>query len=217
MESTAHISAVIVPTVLACGGDARAYLAGAGAMARIGAALGWSHYAAGWHATCTSGAPGAGVAAAVAMGLDVEQTVHAIVLSVPAAGGVQRAFGSDGKPGEALSVRWIGDAAGDFSSQVTLPTDGQPEAGLLAQDAAGLAPSPNMVRVIDLPNALEAEPNDEVAKATASGAAPLALNGIIEKEADIDFFKFTAKKGQQLEVRVYARKPLRSAISLMIW
>ena len=56
MESTSHVSAVCVPAVLATGGDARAYLAGAGVMARLGTALGWPHYAAGWHATCTAGA-----------------------------------------------------------------------------------------------------------------------------------------------------------------
>lgn len=98
MESTTHISVVIVPTVLALGGDARAYLAGAGVMARIGNALGWSHYLAGWHATCTAGAPAAAVAASISLGLTPEQTAHAIALSIPAAGGVQRAFGTTGKP-----------------------------------------------------------------------------------------------------------------------
>jgi hypothetical protein len=121
-----------------------------------------------------------------------------------------------GKPGEKLKVRWIGDARGEFSSEVTLPTDGEPTAGLVAQDSTGLAPSPNIVRVIDLANALEAEPNDEFAQAASAGAAPLALNGIIEKEGDIDFFKFTAKKGQQLDVRVYARKPLRSPLDAVL-
>ena len=43
MESTSHVSAVCVPAVLASGGDARAYLAGAGVMARLGTALGWPH------------------------------------------------------------------------------------------------------------------------------------------------------------------------------
>lgn len=97
MPSTAHISAVCVPAALAAGGDARAYLAGAGVMARIGAALGWPHYEAGWHATCTAGAPAAAVAAAVALGLDAEGIATAIALAVPAAGGVQRAFGSAAK------------------------------------------------------------------------------------------------------------------------
>lgn len=107
LPSTAHISAVITPVVLACGGDARAYLAGAGVMARIGIALGWKHYTAGWHATCTSGALGAAAAAAVSFGLDEAQTAHAIALAVPAAGGVQRAFGTDAK---SLQVGFAADA-----------------------------------------------------------------------------------------------------------
>ncbi|MGX7678310.1 MmgE/PrpD family protein [Jatrophihabitans sp. DSM 45814] len=97
VPSTTHISAVCVPATLAVNGDARAYLAGAGVMARLGTVLGWSHYTRGWHATCTIGAPGAAVAAAVALGLSAEQIAHAIALSVPAAGGVQRAFGTQAK------------------------------------------------------------------------------------------------------------------------
>src|SRR5579884_3848104 len=97
LPSTTHISAVCVPATLAAGGDARAYLAGAGVMARLGTALGWGHYQAGWHATCTAGAPAAAVAASVARGLDAERTAIAIALAVPAAGGVQRAFGTTAK------------------------------------------------------------------------------------------------------------------------
>lgn len=107
MESTAHISVVCVPATLAAGGDARAYLAGAGVMARIGMALGWSHYASGWHATCTAGAPAAAACAAVALGLSREQIATAMALAVPAAGGVQRAFGSSGK---SLQVGFAADA-----------------------------------------------------------------------------------------------------------
>jgi 2-methylcitrate dehydratase PrpD len=97
LPSTAHISAVCVPVALACGGDARAYLAGAGVMARLGTALGWRHYEAGWHTTCTAGAYGAAVTAAVARGLDAERVAVAMALVVPAAGGVQRAFGTAAK------------------------------------------------------------------------------------------------------------------------
>ena len=97
LPSTTHISAVCVPVALTCGGDARAYLAGAGVMARVGTALGWRHYQAGWHATCTAGAFGAAVTAAVARGLDPPEVAVAIALAVPAAGGVQRAFGTAAK------------------------------------------------------------------------------------------------------------------------
>ena len=125
MPSTTHISAVCVPTALATAGaetasaanadaanadlrcGARAYLAAAGVMARLGTALGWPHYSAGWHATCTAGAPAAAAGAAVAMGLKPDQIATAIALAVPAAGGVQRAFGTDAK---SLQVGFAVDA-----------------------------------------------------------------------------------------------------------
>ena len=97
LPSTTHISAVCVPAAAATGGDARAYLAGAGVMARLGTALGWNHYSRGWHATSTTAPMAAATVAATAMGLDVERTATAIALAVSSAGGVQRAFGSDGK------------------------------------------------------------------------------------------------------------------------
>jgi 2-methylcitrate dehydratase PrpD len=97
LQSTSHISVVCVSATLATGGDARAYLAGAGVMARLGVALGWDHYTRGWHATCTAGAPAAAVAAAMSLGLPAEQTARAMALAVPAAGGVQRAFGTASK------------------------------------------------------------------------------------------------------------------------
>jgi 2-methylcitrate dehydratase PrpD len=107
LPSTAHLSAICVPAALACGGDASAYLSGAGVMARLGTALGWPHYAAGWHTTCTAGAPAAAVTAAKAMGLEREPTAVAIALAIPAAGGVQRAFGSTAK---SLQVGFAADA-----------------------------------------------------------------------------------------------------------
>jgi 2-methylcitrate dehydratase PrpD len=107
MESTAHVSVVCVAATLATGGDARAYLAGAGVMARLGMALGWAHYASGWHATCTAGAPAAAVAAATALGLPAERIATALALAIPGACGVQRAFGSAAKP---LQVGFAADA-----------------------------------------------------------------------------------------------------------
>ncbi|MFE1317306.1 MmgE/PrpD family protein [Kitasatospora phosalacinea] len=107
LPSTTHISTVCVPAVLAAGGDARAYLAGAGVMARLGTALGWAHYTSGWHATCTAGAPAAAVAAGLSLGLDADGLARAIALALPAAGGVQRAFGTDAK---ALQVGFAAEA-----------------------------------------------------------------------------------------------------------
>jgi len=97
MQTTTHISTVCVPVALAGGGDSRAYLAGAGVMARLGLWLGWKHYALGWHATTTTGAIAAAATAAYARGFDAEQMARAMALATPAAGGVQRSFGTDAK------------------------------------------------------------------------------------------------------------------------
>jgi 2-methylcitrate dehydratase PrpD len=97
IPSTSHISVVCVPATLVAGSSARAYLAGAGVMARVGRILGWPHYSAGWHATGTAGALGAAVCAGVGYGLDQAGLSRAIALAVPGAGGVQRAFGTMGK------------------------------------------------------------------------------------------------------------------------
>ncbi|TWE28813.1 MmgE/PrpD family protein [Prauserella muralis] len=98
LPSTSHISVVCVAATLAAGGGVREYLGGAGVMARLGTALGWEHYRRGWHTTCTAGAPAAAVSAGLALGLDEEGLARALALAVPAAGGVQRAFGTDTKP-----------------------------------------------------------------------------------------------------------------------
>ena len=107
VPTTTHISAVCVAAALASGGGAEAYLAGAGVMARLGAMLGWSHYEAGWHATCTAGAPAAAVVAGLALGLDSTHLCTAMALAVPAAGGVNRAFGTAAK---SLQVGFVVDA-----------------------------------------------------------------------------------------------------------
>ena len=125
MTSTIHISVLAAPAALSAGGDARAYLAGAGVVARLGNALGWPHYAAGWHATCTAGAPGAAVAAAVALGLDAEATARALALAVPAAGGVQQAFGTHAKP---LQIGFAVDAGVRAARLATAGASADPRA-----------------------------------------------------------------------------------------
>src|SRR4029453_6543341 len=67
-------------------------------------------------------------------------------------------------------------------------------------------------------NVLENEPNDE--RDFASGAyidLPLALNGILSKPGDADWFKFTAKKGQPIKIAVSAgrlRPPVDSVLNV---
>ncbi|MGE3780607.1 MAG: PPC domain-containing protein, partial [Pirellulaceae bacterium] len=110
-----------------------------------------------------------------------------------------------GRPGETVEFTYLGDPTGPFSEKVTLPSQvASPEFELFAQDAKGMAPSPNLVRVVDLPNFIEAEPNDAAAQATAA-SGPGALNGVIQQPGDVDLYKISAKKGEQYDVRVHAR------------
>src|SRR3954462_7912574 len=141
MESTSHVSAVCVPAALATGGNARAYLAGAGVMARLGTALGWPHYAAGWDATCTAGAPPAPAGAAAVPRLGPQEVATAMALAVPAAGGVQRAFGT---PGKALQVGGAAPAGGRAARLAAAGASADPRAvdqwlALVGGDAARLA------------------------------------------------------------------------------
>jgi len=107
LPSTSHVSVVCVYAALAAGGGAKEFLAAAGVMARLGTALGWNHYSRGWHTTCTAGAVAAAVAAGLSLGLDTETLAAAMALSIPGAGGVQRAFGTSAK---ALQVGFATEA-----------------------------------------------------------------------------------------------------------
>jgi len=119
-----------------------------------------------------------------------------------------------GKPGETLKMKFVGDVAGTFEQDVTLPGTPSERATVFAQDANGMAPSANYIRINDLNNTVEAEPNDTNENATRF-AAPGALNGVLEKPGDEDRFRFPAKKGEVYDIRVYARS-LRSSLDPVV-
>ena len=121
-----------------------------------------------------------------------------------------------GRPGETLDVRWLGDVAGPWTQKITLPKTLETTFGLAAQDSSGIAPSLNPFRLSPLVNVIETEPNDSPAQATTF-QSPAALNGVIAKPGDVDYFKFPAKAGQVYDVRVLARTlrtPLDSVLTV---
>ncbi len=124
-----------------------------------------------------------------------------------------------GKPGETLAMRFIGDVTGERTNQVTLPSKlatyaFDPNVGVFAQDDKGSAPYLNIIRLSPFGNVIEAEPNDGHANATPF-VAPLAMNGVIEKAGDVDYFVFSAKKGQVFDVAGFARR-LRSPLDPVV-
>jgi hypothetical protein len=124
-----------------------------------------------------------------------------------------------GRAGEKIAFQFIGDAAGEFSQEVTLPDAPAEKFGVFARRDGNITPSPNWIRVSSFGNESEVEPNDVKQAATSYyGELPIAFNGIITKKSDVDWFKFTAKKDQALDVNVYARRlrsPLDSAIEII--
>lgn len=103
-----HPTVVLLPALLASisaktsGADMeRAYLAGFEVIARLGEALNFEHYDKGWHSTATLGSVGAAGAVARLMGLNADQTTHALAIAISRACGYTCQFGSDTKPMQA--------------------------------------------------------------------------------------------------------------------
>ncbi len=112
---------------------------------------------------------------------------------------------SGGKVGDHVRVRWIGDVLGETATEIDLPGHADRDFGLLAHDSRGYAPYPNVFRLSQFGNTIEAEPNDTHDRATPF-TPPVALNGVIEKAGDVDSFTFHARKGQTYDLRVFARQ-----------
>lgn len=120
------------------------------------------------------------------------------------------AYPAGGKMGEETEIRFLGIPSGELEAKIQLPAQPVTDFGVFAQDDGGVAPTPNDFRLFEHGNAFEQEPNNEIAQGTPV-ELPLALNGIIASEGDVDCFKFAAKKGQVFEVECYARR-IRSGL-----
>jgi hypothetical protein len=123
-----------------------------------------------------------------------------------------------GKAGEEVEVTFLGDPLGPFKQKVKLPAKPGEKFGVHPQDAGGIAPSAIPFRVSEVGNVVEAEPNDTHDKATRCDF-PVAMNGVIDKPGDVDWFRFKARKGQTFDVHCYARRigsPLDPVMTLSI-
>ena len=102
----AHVSAVLVPALLALGEERGAtgralldaYLVGFEIQACLGEAMNLPHYSRGWHTTLSLGAPAAAAACGRLIGLDAQRMAAAISLATSFASGSKRQFGTMMKP-----------------------------------------------------------------------------------------------------------------------
>lgn len=126
-------------------------------------------------------------------------------------------YPAGGKAGSTTKVRFVEKGGDTYEEDVKIPSELDPDFMLLPK-AHESPPSGNPFRIVNFDNVLEAEPNDSIATATVSPGDPIALNGVIEKPGDIDFFKVPLKKGMKLEVQAFAQalgSPLDSVVTLM--
>ncbi|WP_378941699.1 MmgE/PrpD family protein [Mesorhizobium sp. ANAO-SY3R2] len=106
MTSVTHPSAVLIPAIEAAAclhpeavsRKASAYAVGLALNVGLGQALGFGHYAHGWHATSTIGAVAAGAAIAHLLDLDQAGFSSALAIAAAQAAGLQRNFGTMTKP-----------------------------------------------------------------------------------------------------------------------
>jgi hypothetical protein len=115
------------------------------------------------------------------------------------------AYPAGGKSGEQLKVSFLGDGAGPIERDIVVPAKPQADGKLFVEDEQGMTPSGVPFRALTEGNVTETEPNDAFETASAA-ELPLALNGRIEREGDVDFFKFTAKAGQTWDIECYSQR-----------
>lgn len=125
------------------------------------------------------------------------------------------AFPGGGPPGKPLDVRWLGDPSGEKLETIALPETPPLHYSASASDDGGAAPTGAPIRVVDLANVVEIEPNNEREQATV-GAMPAAFCGVIGEAGDTDFFRFAAKKGEVFDVNVIARR-IRSPLDSVLY
>lgn len=126
------------------------------------------------------------------------------------------AYPAGGKAGSKTKVRFVERSGEALEEELQLPA--LPDIGYMAlTKAADAPPSGNPFRVMAFDNALEAEPNDAQAQASPAPSDPIALNGIIEKPGDIDYFKLPLKKGQRVDIQTFAQSigsPLDTVVNI---
>jgi 2-methylcitrate dehydratase PrpD len=102
----AHATAVLAPALLALAEDRDldgtalidAYIVGLQIIGRVGQGVNPFHRNRGWHATATVGAVGSAAGCARLLGLDADETAHAISLATSMCGGFMSQFGTMTKP-----------------------------------------------------------------------------------------------------------------------
>ncbi|MCM8538442.1 MAG: PPC domain-containing protein [Lentisphaeraceae bacterium] len=122
-----------------------------------------------------------------------------------------------GETGKTTEFTIYDDAVGSFKQKISLKNNPGLFEDSFQKINESTTPSPNRLHIVNFPNVMErsgkkAETNPQ----TITKALPVAINGRIESEGEVDCYKFKAIKGQKYRVRVFA-KSLGSELDSKIW
>ena len=120
-----------------------------------------------------------------------------------------------GAPGEVVDMTFISVSGDAWIEKVQMPSEVSEAYPLIVSDERGVSPSPNFIRVQPLTNVVEKEPNNSYKESTP-GTMPAAFCGLLGEPDDNDYFSFEAKKGQRVQVKLFARNVLRSELDGVI-
>jgi hypothetical protein len=126
--------------------------------------------------------------------------VYAVILTNQSH--VTHVYPMAGNPGQKVNVEAVGFVSG-AGGPLTITAPMEPGLHLVPLDGVKTNPVPFLVS--DLPQVLEKEPNDTPETAQVI-PIPCGINGRIQAPRDMDYYKFTASKGQPLRFEVKARR-----------
>lgn len=130
------------------------------------------------------------------------------------------AFPLGGQAGTTLPVKLHGDVTGDLTATISLSAKVGPfEAACvdIFSPEEPHSPWPNRLHVARFGDVFEASKVTSARNPQVlNGALPIAINGKIESEGEVDWYRFTAKKGERYRVFGYG-KTLDSELDPRIW
>ena len=119
-----------------------------------------------------------------------------------------------GRHGETVAVKFLGDPLGEFEQAVVFPQGIPLTFGAFTEQGGLRTPTMNPLWVSPLDNVIEAEPNNTLEQATPM-SIPSAANGVLTSPDDLDYFKITLKKDQEVDIDVIARRARSSIDSVL--
>ena len=100
-----------------------------------------------------------------------------------------------GEAGKEVEFTFLGDPKGPFKKTITLPNNGEEILAYHHEENGLRSPSANKIRISKFSAISEIEPNNSFSNATKTELSiPLAFDGVIQEDGDIDCFAFRLKK-----------------------